>query len=238
MKKKFNYLLIFMISILLIDNAYALEYVSCGYGSDIVDGIPAFVPRLTSLFVTLLQILIPLVLIITGMIEMTKTVSAGNPDNVAKGKTKLIKKFLAASFAFLIISFTTNILKLVATKTERGSFIACMSCYLNNDCNPVYQQNSEYGDGYTDESEVNGKYCYQYPIEHCNGKTDPDGNQCVVRESGCVAITNNNNGNSSGNNTLSKYCYQYELDECNGKTDPDGNRCAVRDGQCKTLITD
>ena len=40
MKKKFNYLLIFMISILLIDNAYALEYVSCGYGSDIVDGIP------------------------------------------------------------------------------------------------------------------------------------------------------------------------------------------------------
>lgn len=179
MKKKIVYLLI-LLTIFISENAYAaetLEYVKCGYGTDASTGIPAFIPYATSLIVTLLQILIPIILIVTGMIEMTKATSSGNPDNVAKGKTKLIKKFIAALFAFLMISFTTNIIKLVANKTERGTFVACMSCYLNNDCQ------KDTGD--SDTASGSSKHeCGYYSISTCP-TVDDYGNTCIKKENGC-----------------------------------------------------
>lgn len=141
MKKKINLVFLFSICLFATTTVLAykcpnnLDYVGCGSGVNGVTGIPAIVPRLVSFAINLMKVIIPVSLIITGTIEMFKSIIAGNPDNIPKGKKKIINKFVAALLAFFIISFTTNIVKLIAKKNERSTLAACLSCYLNNNCN-------------------------------------------------------------------------------------------------------
>ena len=140
MKKKINLALLFSICLLVTNSVLAytcpngLEYVGCGSGSNAVTGIPVAVPQLISFSITLMKVIIPVALIITGTIEMFKSIIAGNPDNIPKGKKKIINKFVAALLAFFVISFTTNIVKLIARSNEKSTIASCLSCYLNNKC--------------------------------------------------------------------------------------------------------
>ena len=143
-KKKILVLLIIFVAILFVASpvlAYKcsgaksnLDYVSCGRGSSMVTGIPSFVPKLISFAVMLMRILIPVVLIITATIEMFKSIISGNPDNIAKCRKRVISKYVGALLAFFIISFVTNIVKLIARSNEKSTVAACFNCYLNNKC--------------------------------------------------------------------------------------------------------
>ncbi len=139
-KKKIILVFIFVLTLLLVDNVFAYEcsngreYVACGSGTNAVTGIPTFFPRLISFAIALMRILIPVVLIITGTIEMFKSIISGNQDNIAKGKKKIIGKYIGALLAFFIISFTTNIVKLIARGDEKNTAKSCFNCFLNNKC--------------------------------------------------------------------------------------------------------
>ena len=142
MKKKITKLsLLFLTLILAFNNVYAKEcvegereYVYCGSGADKVTGIPKSIPEITSFIVTFLQIIIPVILIIMGMIEMVKAIVDGNPDNISKSKGKLIKKFIAAIIAFFVVTLSTTAIELIAFNNEKSTFVSCMDCYLNNNC--------------------------------------------------------------------------------------------------------
>ena len=142
MKKKVWMLLLFVGIMFITSNVFAynkcpnsnLDYVGCGSGSNMVTGIPAFVPRLTSFAITLMHVLIPVILIVTATIEMFKSIISGNPDNVAKCRKRVISKYIGALLAFFIISFITNIVKLIARGNEKSVAAACFNCYLNNKC--------------------------------------------------------------------------------------------------------
>ena len=111
-----------------------LDYVACGSGSHMVTGIPAFVPRLISIAIALMRVIIPVALIITGTIEMFKSIISGNPDNIAKCRKRVINKYVGALLAFFIISFVTNIIKLISRSNEKSTVASCFNCYLNNKC--------------------------------------------------------------------------------------------------------
>lgn len=143
-KKKILVLLMIFVAIVLVASpvlAYKcggaksnLDYVSCGRGNSMVTGIPSFIPRLISFAVMLMRILIPVVLIVTATIEMFKSIISGNPDNIAKCRKRVISKYIGALLAFFIISFVTNIVKLIARSNEKSTVAACFNCYLNNKC--------------------------------------------------------------------------------------------------------
>ena len=141
MKKKLLLIFVFVLTLCVFTDVFAIkcdngqDYVACGYGVNAVTGIPTFAPRLISFAIALMRILIPVVLIITGTIEMFKSIISGNQDNIAKGKKKLIGKYVGALLAFFIISFTTNIVKLIARGDEKSVAKACFNCFLNNKCN-------------------------------------------------------------------------------------------------------
>lgn len=140
MKKKINIALIFLICLMVTNTVLAykcpnnLDYVGCGSGTNAVTGIPAIIPRLVSFAVALMKVIIPVAIIISGTIEMFKSIISGNPDNIPKGKKRIINKFVGALLAFFIISFTTNIVKLIARRNEKLTIASCLSCYLNNNC--------------------------------------------------------------------------------------------------------
>lgn len=255
MKKKFIYVFIFLTLILISDNVFAkaLKYTSCGYGVNQVKGIPVDIPKLTALGVTFLQIAIPIVLIISGVIDMTKATASGNSEAINKNKTRLIKKFLSALFAFLVVAFTTNIIKLVANSSEKGVFVACMSCYLNNDCNESYFEDYRPQDSENDDEGENGgngggsssgyRICEEMGANSCASGYDYLGRKCTYNGLKCTAILNcediavksycENSKQSSGvsciwiNDKCKAYaeCGEYGIEDCQNKTDYRGNKC-------------
>lgn len=140
-KKSLILIFVFVLTLLVFNDVFAFQcdngqdYVACGTGVNAVTGIPTFVPRLVAFAIALMRVLIPVVLIITGTIEMFKSIISGNQDNIAKGKKKIIGKFVGALLAFFIISFVTNIVKLIARGDEKSVAKACFNCFLNNKCN-------------------------------------------------------------------------------------------------------
>jgi len=250
MKKKYGKLtLLFLTLILTFNNVYAKEcvvgereYVYCGSGADKVSGIPKIIPEITSFIVTFLQIIIPVVLIIMGMIEMVKAIVAGNPDNVAKSKGKLIKKFIAAIIAFFVVTLSTTAIELIAFNNEKSTFVSCMDCYLNNNCvrdcdttvTSSGEQKKECGDYYASACPKNDDFgdicklvgdqctivghnsCSDYPADKCVGEIYSAGTdfKCVLSASGCVQ------------STIRKNCSSYTPQEgCNGNVDGLGREC-------------
>lgn len=213
MKKKYLSFAILFLGVLLITNnvlAYEcseqLKYVSCGTGANAVKGIPVIIPQSISFIVTLLKIAIPVVLIISGTIDMFKAIYSGNSETINKNKTKLVKKFVGALMAFLIITMTTNVVKLIAESNEKSTFASCMSCYLNNKCQ------SDCSDSYG---------CEKYQTEgDCKSGKSSQGDACVWKNGACG---------------LKQSCSMYGKNTC-PKKDDYGNNCAVRNNGLCTQI--
>ena len=197
-KKKILMILLFLFVLTITTDVLAkcpgtnLDYVGCGSGSNMVTGIPAFVPRLIAFGVNLMRIIIPLVLIITGTIEMFKSIISGNPDNIAKCRKRVISKYIGALLAFFIISFTTNIVKLIARGNEKSTAAKCFNCYLNNKCitqdvDPSVckgvgglEDDDNSKSGGSGGSDTKTKKCNEYSKDNC--PTD----KCVVMEGKCT----------------------------------------------------
>ena len=218
MKKRYKVLLLILLFVAVLfvsNNAFAAEcikgereYVSCGTGANKATGIPAFLPPITSFLVALLQVAIPVVLIIAGILEMIKAIVAGNPDQVSKSKNKLIKKFVAALIAFFVITLLTTVVKMTAESNEKATFVACMSCFLNNDCN------NDCSSYVSSNGEVTYKNeCGQYTKDDCPA-SDDWGNTCSVVDNKCTISGHNN-------------CSNYAVDECEENYGPSGFKCTL-----------
>lgn len=139
-------------------NVDNLIYVSCGDARD----IPSQAPKIISFMVNLLKIATPIILIIVSIISLVKSLAASKEDEIKKAQTSLIKKCIACAMAFFVISIVQFVIMKVADYTDKDGITACMSCFLNNDCNTnVYYKTM-----------LGGQYRCTYPIsntsEDCN----------------------------------------------------------------------
>ncbi len=130
MKKK-NLVLIFILGLMLpIINVQAYTSTSCGN----VTNIPVKVPQITSLVVSMVQILIPVILIIVGSIDLIKGVVAQKEDEIKKGQQKFIKRLITAAIIFFVIVLVKLIISLAADSDDTNNIIDCMDCFLYNKC--------------------------------------------------------------------------------------------------------
>ncbi len=74
-----------------------------------------------------IQIVVPLLLIISGMITMAQAVMKQKDDEIKKAQNLLVKKIIAAVICFLVIAITKVVVGLVST----GDWEGCVSCALN-----------------------------------------------------------------------------------------------------------
>lgn len=74
-----------------------------------------------------IQIVVPLLLIISGMITMAQAVLKQKEEDIKKAQGLLIKKIIAAVIVFLIIAITKIVVGLVAN----GDWENCVNCALH-----------------------------------------------------------------------------------------------------------
>ena len=104
---------------------------SCGGGY--VDNIPALLPKVTSTAYTIIQVAVPVVLVIMGMLDLVKCISSQKEDEIKKGQQLLIKRLISAALVFFVFVIVKLLISFVADGTE-NKIMKCAECFLQNDC--------------------------------------------------------------------------------------------------------
>ena len=113
---------------------FILDNVSCaGITMD------ATIPHLVSLVITAIQIVVPILLIIFGMLDLGKAVMAQKEDEIKKGQQTFIKRLIAAVIVFLVIVIVKLVIGLVAPSDSNQNVWNCFEClvYGPNSCEPA-----------------------------------------------------------------------------------------------------
>ena len=171
-KNKKIILLILMIITILPEIVIAAE---AGTEYLICDGkrIPAVIVHMSSSFMTLIKIAIPILLVISGMISFIKvTYSSSVEDEMKKAKTKLVRNILAASIIFFIFSIINFAVSLVAG--ANNNFMSCAKCFINDDeskCEFKYLIDEELEQGFINNAPEQEK---EEPIRQNLGTDEPE----------------------------------------------------------------
>ncbi len=134
MKKIFCKLLCLVTLIIPILSVNAIEKVSCGN----VTGIPSKIPELTNFAMTVIQILVPIILVIMGSVDLVKGISSQKEDEIKKGQQILIKRIIVAMMIFFVIVVVKFLVSIVASgksvnnnPSDIDNIVNCIDCFLN-----------------------------------------------------------------------------------------------------------
>ena len=101
-----------------------LDAVKCGNAQ-----IPAPIPPIIRTIVNIIKIATPIVLIIMGMLDMLKAVTASDENKLKDAQNKFIKRLIPAVLVFLVISIVQFLVSIV---DDNNSAVNCISCLIGN----------------------------------------------------------------------------------------------------------
>lgn len=128
MKKKFSYLLLLMLCALLSTPIYAADIKGCSIiGSGVK--IDVKIANTVHTIVLIIQIVVPILLVIFGMIDLVKAVIAGKEDEIKKSQMTFVKRLIAGALVFFVFVIVKMLVSFVAD--DSTNIINCANCFLN-----------------------------------------------------------------------------------------------------------
>jgi len=105
--------------------------VVCGNLTNIPGRIPAF----TSILVNVLQVLVPVLLVVFGIIDLLKAMSAQKEEDIANGRKVLFKRIIIGFLVFLMVALTKLVLNIaIENPALKESAVDCINCFINGNC--------------------------------------------------------------------------------------------------------
>ena len=92
--------------------------------------IDSKIPNAVHTIITAIKIIVPVVLVIFGMMDLFKGITAQKEDEIKKGQQTLIKRLITAALVFFVISVVQVIISVVANSTEEEGLWDCVNCFL------------------------------------------------------------------------------------------------------------
>lgn len=98
--------------------------------------IPQSIPNLIHLFITLIQVFIPIILIILGMLDMGKAVTSNDEKTMKEAQGRLIKRVIYAVVVFLIVALVKLVVGVVGDINADGTVDSnnlgkCIDVFVN-----------------------------------------------------------------------------------------------------------
>ena len=87
-------------------------------------------PYIVSTIVTLIQIVVPVLLIVFGMLDLAKAVIASKEDEIKKAQMTFVKRLIAAVIVFFIIYLVQLVVRFVAGSNQ-DTIMGCFNCFIN-----------------------------------------------------------------------------------------------------------
>lgn len=107
------------------------EIVSCGNG--MLKNIPYRITKIISTIITVIQVGVPVLLIIFGMLDFAKGIVAQKEDEITKGRKTFITRLITAILVFFVIFIVKVAVRFVAD-TDSANIINCVNCFISADC--------------------------------------------------------------------------------------------------------
>jgi hypothetical protein len=100
-----------------------------------IKNIPARVPGFTSMLIDVVQVVVPIILVIMGVIDLLKAVSGQKEDEIQKGRQVLFKRLIMGFLIFMITSMVKLIVNFAADTTAlRDGIVECVDCFISGSC--------------------------------------------------------------------------------------------------------
>jgi len=91
--------------------------------------------KILGIMLLIIKIMVPILLIITSIIDFGKSALSGNGEDIKKNSQTFLKRCLAAAIIFILPSFLDYIFNNLVDSGDKSSFQACSTCFLNpNNC--------------------------------------------------------------------------------------------------------
>ena len=103
--------------------------VSCGHG--VLNNIPSRLVKIVNIIVKIIQIGIPILLIILGMIDFGKSLVSQKEDEMKKSQRTFISRLITAMMVFLVIFVAKIAIRFVADKSESSTVLSCVDCFIS-----------------------------------------------------------------------------------------------------------
>ena len=170
------------------------------------------VMRIVNIAILIIKIAVPILLILTGMITLLKTIKVGEEDSLAKAKKQLINNAIAAVVIFFVPTFVNVLVKVSLTN---GEYKDCLNNTSTEVINQKYydiavnsiskaESSSKYNDYYDAVNKVNNikdtdtKNALKKRLDNVKNIIDKK-----IEENNKKENTKNENSNSSNSNNNS-----------------------------------
>lgn len=97
--------------------------------TDISTEIDVKLPDTVHKVILVIQIAVPVVLVIFGMLDLFKGLTAQKEDELKKGQQIFVKRLLAAALVFFVIVIVKLLIGFIAGDDD--NFMKCASCFVN-----------------------------------------------------------------------------------------------------------
>lgn len=121
MKKKLSLLFVLLFGLVAASPVYAITCASVEIDNKI--------PNTVHTIILILQIAVPILLVVFGMLDLLKGVMAQKEDEIKKGQQTFIKRLIAAAIVFFVIVIVKLLLSLVADDDE--TITSCFNAFVN-----------------------------------------------------------------------------------------------------------
>ena len=91
-------------------------------------GFPSKLAYIIHLIYVFIQVFVPILLIIWGMLDLGKAVMAQKEDEIKKGQNTFIKRLIAAAILFFVVTIVRFLVNIVGDESE--SITGCIDSIL------------------------------------------------------------------------------------------------------------
>lgn len=127
MKKKLLFIAFTIMLFCFVSSVFAVDIGGCG----IITGakIDVKIANTVSKIILIIQIAVPIVLVIFGMMDLFRGLTAQKDEEIKKGQQIFIKRLISAAIIFFVIAIVKLLISLVADSNGNG-IMDCANCFL------------------------------------------------------------------------------------------------------------
>lgn len=121
MKKRLSLLFVLLFGMIVSSPVYAITCADVEVDNKI--------PNTVHTIILIIQIAVPILLVVFGMMDLMKGVMAQKEDEIKKGQQTFIKRLIAAAIVFFVIAIVKMVVSFVADDDQ--DIMSCFNAFVN-----------------------------------------------------------------------------------------------------------
>lgn len=103
-------------------------------GTYLIKDIPSVIVKLVHIIYIIIQIVVPVLLVIFGMIDLIKAITAGKEDEIKKVQGTFIRRLISGALVFFIFVIVKLLVNFSGADRSTSRIVSCMNCFINEKC--------------------------------------------------------------------------------------------------------